>query len=222
MRRFGRALCGTGPFCVPRVETYRNYGIEEAFQHIRAFSLQKPVVLVEAGDPLFRALASRRSELGRVLFVPRAPANSDRWIGVGRPVSYRRDSVRMTWLNVRAALGKVLGRVTPDPAAPCTVTLGRGSERIHCVGASARPQSVAINSSFHPNWRSASGSPVLMLSPTLMCTQVSGDAVLEFRRDGVEDAALGISAFALLAALAGMVWPVVRSRLGKAVLGRRS
>ncbi len=53
---------------------------------------------------------------------------------------------------------------------------------------------------------------MLMLSPTLTCTQVSGDALLEFQRDGVEYAALGISATALLAALAGMVWPVARAR----------
>ena len=184
------------------IDAYRYRDPTSAFRQVQAFSRHTPVVLVESNDALFRMLASRRSELGRVAIVPRATPSSDRWIGAGRPLNYGRDSVRITWMNVKAALRQVLER---EPSAPpdCSAAWGNASLRIRCGG--GRPQGVVINSSFHPNWRAADGAAdgaaVLMLNPSLTYTTVRGETVLEFRRTALERAALAVSGIAFAAVL---------------------
>ena len=187
------------------VESYRYGDSAAAFQRIQSFSRQTPVVLVASSDPLYLALASRKSELGRVAIVPRAISNNDRWIGVGRPANYGRDSVRSTWMNVKRALAQVLERDRLASRTNCVSAWENGALRIECSGGrDDGPQGVAINSSFHPNWRSADGTPVLMLSPSLTYTTVRGETVLEFRRTAGERAALAVSGLTLLGALSGM------------------
>ncbi|HSW51446.1 MAG TPA: hypothetical protein VLH09_14770 [Bryobacteraceae bacterium] len=64
-----------------------------------------------------------------------------------------------------------------------------------------------LNSSYHPNWRAADGSPVLMLAPTHIYTTVSGTTELRFRRTGIEVAALVVSCLTFVAVTVGLLWP---------------
>ena len=190
------------------VEAYRYRDLTAAFRQVQGFSRQASVVLVESDDPLFRMLASRRSELGRVSIVPRTLPNSERWIGFGGRPDYGRDSVRITWMNVKAALTRDVARELAAALPECGAAWLNGSVRIQC-GAS-EPQGVAINASYHPNWRAANGAPVLMLNPTLTYTTVRGETVLEFRRTGLERAALVVSALAFASILFGILLPRLR------------
>jgi hypothetical protein len=188
------------------VEEYRYGYIGAAFERIRQFSREKPTVLVESPDPLFRLLEQRLPELGRVSVVRRTPPDSDRWIGTTRRSSYRADSVRQTWQRVRAALSAMLpAEASGSPSTSCGVTSGPGVQEVRCgAGARGEPVPVAINTNFHPNWRAADGRPLFMLSPTLMYTAVQGPAELTFRRSGLDDAALVVSAMSFAAILVAM------------------
>jgi hypothetical protein len=181
------------------VERYEYHDAGAAFGAVQVFSRQRPVVLIAADDPLFRSLSARRAELGAVRIVERAPSNgAERWIGVGRPVSYARNPVRLTWMIVRAALGEVLERGSVGLTVTCSVSRAPALQRITCEGGAGEgATNVAVASSFHPNWRAAGGAPVLMLSPSLTYTQVQGTAELRFRRNAVERGALWLSGFAL-------------------------
>jgi len=187
------------------VESYRYRSINAAFEEIKRFSQKKPVVLVEADDPLFRTLRDRQGALGKVSAVARIPAKNHGWIGTGaQAVSYRQDAVRQTWRNVKAALEASLQQEEPRPAANCQMTRMPDTLRIRCDGDA--PVGVGINCTYHPNWRAAGGQPVLLLSPSLMYTVVRGTAELRFCRTAADLAALVLSALTLVA---GLGWAVL-------------
>jgi hypothetical protein len=187
------------------VESYEYGDIQAAFGAIQRFSRQRPTVPMEADSPLFRLLQGRLGELGRVSIVRREPSNSDRWIGVGRPVSYRRDSVRRTWTEVKAALAPALQDAPADPASTCEVTWIPVGQRIRCGGGAGEAIPVRVGTSFHPDWRAVDGRPVLMLSPSVMYTTVRGVAELRFGRSGWERAAVAFSALSFAAVWAGIL-----------------
>ena len=134
------ALPDAGMFSGLVVESYRCGDTGAAFREIQRFLRQEPVVLIESDAPLFGLLRDRLAELGQVSIVGRAKAGSDRWIGLGRPVSYRFDPVRMTWANAR--------HVTKFAAKP-----RRGATDCEVTGAQR-----GANSMLCGGWKHAAGS----------------------------------------------------------------
>lgn len=67
--------------------------------------------------------------------------------------------------------------------------------------------------SYYPNRRAANGAPVLMLNPSLTYTTVHGETVLEFRRTGLERAALIVPAVAFAPILFGVLFSRLRRSL---------
>ena len=201
------ALPDAGLFSGLVVESYRCANMQAAFSEVQRFSRVVPVVLVESDDPLFRLLYGRRAELGQVTIVRRTQSNDDRWIGVGRPVPYRFDAVRQTWIDVKSALLALSAHVhapPPGPPTDCLVTWLKDGERIEC-GDGRNPVPVRVATSFHPNWRASEKQPVLMLGPSLIYTTARGSTDLTFQRSAVERAAMFVSALVLFGVLAGML-----------------
>jgi hypothetical protein len=188
------------------VEDYRHRDIEAAFKQIQRFSREKPVVLLESPDPLFQSLVQRSSTLGRVAIVRRTPSNSDRWIGTTRFGSYRGDSVRQTWRRVRATLEPMLPVANPDLIPSCELDWGPGGQNVQCnLPANSGPVPVAINTNFHPEWRTLDGQPPIMLGPSLIYADVLGETRLRFQRSGLDLAAAIASVLTLVVVLAGML-----------------
>lgn len=195
------------------VESYQYGSLNAAFDGIRRFARKKPVILIEADEPLFRLLKNQ-PDLTNLLIVSRVPANDEAWVGMdGRPLGYGQNSVRQTWRKVRAALGPALERQPMEPDANCHLTRIWNGLQIGCEG--SRPVPVSVDSSFHPNWRATDGQPLLMLSPSLLYTVVPGTVELQFCRTRADRSALFISIVTLFAAAAWCLRSCIRIAIAK-------
>ena len=189
------------------VEDYRYRDMNAAFAQIQLFSRERPIVLLESQDPLFRLLVQRSSELGQVAVVRRTPPSSDRWIGTTRYGSYRGDSVRQTWRRAMAALRPLLPEEILGFLPNCELRWESGGQDIRCdTRATGDAVPVAINNNFHPEWRAADGQPLLMLGPSLTYAGVQGETQLKFQRSGLDHAAVVVSALTLAAVMVGILW----------------
>jgi hypothetical protein len=204
-----------------------------AYERLKEFSRERPLILLSSDSPLFLRIRSAASEFAHLQIVERPREGEGQWLESDHPTtSYATSGARRVWNDLRQVLDQ---EKVPVTSAPSSVVYNAGQGTIDLNAEAPVPEAVPVlvSNSFHPDWRRTDGGTLYAATPFLTLTFVGGPTRMTFARSRLDALGLWASAATLLLLVSALgwhyrgrtsalvKWTVGRSRKEEASTGRR-
>jgi hypothetical protein len=196
------------------IESYEYDDENVAYERLRAFAQQHPLLLLGSESPLFRRIQNSIVDFPQAEIIDRKPEAPGPWLTPGPPTtSYGASSIRRVWTEIRRILNerKV---ATTAPGEIFNSEFGQSMIGISPVTPLGDMVPVLISTTYHPNWQRADGDAVYAATPFFMLTFVREPTQLVFARRPFDWAGLIVSALTLLLLCSFLLWYYRRQLLG--------
>jgi hypothetical protein len=183
------------------LERYEYDDLELAYQRLRQFAQQRPLLLLARDTILFHRIRSEISNFPLAEVIEQQPGGGeDHWLGdtIEARDRYLQNLPQQEWAQIRRALE---AHKVPTPGGSAVVEIELEDRQIRLTvngakGAGALP--VLIRESFHPNWSSAQGAEIYAATPMHMMIFVDESGELRYGRRWYERVSAVASAATLL------------------------
>lgn len=166
-----------------------------AYEKLRRFSQDRPLVLLSSQEPLYKHLKERSAELTRAVFVERHGDSESGWFGSTDDwMSLNTTEVRQEWKSI-AGLIETSKIPVRSPLKLISVSEGQGNIDIKLEGQPKEKVPVILRTTFHPSWVSYGSDQLYPVTPFYMLTFADRSFEARFRRDKLDRVAAWGSAF---------------------------
>jgi hypothetical protein len=189
------------------LDTYECDDENAAFERLRDFSRDHPLILLSSDAPLFRHIRDAVVGSPLIEIIERSPEPSGEWLEATAPAfRYGSSSIRKQWQVIRQALDGHK-TATGTPATTFSGEISQNAIRIE-EGANRLETStpVLIETTDHPNWRREDGDDIYAATPFFMLTFVSEPTRIVYARGPFDKIALFGSAVAFFCLCAFTGW----------------
>ena len=188
------------------IDTYECDDETQAYERLREFAQQRPLILLGSDAALFRRIQNSIAEFPQAKVIERAPEPPGPWLKPGPPTrSYKSSSIRKVWREIQRLLDE--RKIATDiNAATFTSEVKANTISIEPHASLAEGMPVLIKNTYFPNWQRKDGAAVYPVTPFFMLTFVREPTQLVFARRAFDWAGLVISASTLLLLSAFMAW----------------
>ena len=180
------------------VEDFDCRDCDRAFERLRAFGRQRPLILYRTDAPLFKRLEASAAEFPALTVIERNDsAGPGEWMeNYNQPTyDYNQSPLRGEWAQIRAALES---HKTPAPAYTVTGSITDNEVSISGGGAQGTPVPVLVRVTYYPNWRRDDDAPLYITTPAHMLTFVDRPVSIRYVRKVPDTVALYASAATLV------------------------
>lgn len=198
------ALDGFGALVL---DTYEYDDEERAYERLRAWAQQRPVLLLASESVLFRRIQHSIADFPHAEVIERQREAPGAWLASGVPTTnYGTSSIRRVWQAIQHTLDRRKIATNSATAAPLTSRVEQNTIAIDHQAASAAKVPVLVSTTYHPNWQRADGAAVYAATPFYMLTFVDGPTKLTFARRRMERLGVAVSAGTLLMLCCFTAW----------------
>ncbi len=182
------------------VESYDYDDESAAFETLRRFAKERPLILLSSDDPLFqRVRSAARDDFPRLEIIERPSEEPGQTLEALQPAfHYNESAIRQRWAAIRAVLERNKIAVDSGSAKVGSETTQNSIQLRLAATQAAGDLPVTINTTYHPNWRRDDGATIYAATPFNMLTFVGQSIHLRYQRRAIERAGLWISASTLL------------------------
>jgi hypothetical protein len=189
------------------VEKYDCDDCDAAYQRLRDFAQQRPLILLKSDAPLFRRVESGIADFPHAKVIESWTGDPGEWMQntLEATFNYSQSPLRAEWTAIRSILEN---NKIPTGAPVVNGDIKQNSIRVDTTAAPASGGDVPvlIRTSFHPNWQRSDGGHLYIATPAFILTFVRQPVTIEFRRRLLDWLGLAISAVTLVGLIVFTVW----------------
>lgn len=189
------------------IDTYEYDDQETAFERLREFARNRPLILLESDNLLFRRIQASLIQFPQAAIINRAPEETGAWLTPGAPSrSYDTSQIRGVWKQIQQILNE---RKIPVSDVSDSVITGQSSQNAIDINTSkplAESVPVIVDSTYHPNWQRTDKGALYQVMPFFTLTFVREPAKLVFARCTSDWIGLIISAATFLLLCFALLW----------------
>jgi len=193
------------------IDKYEYQNGDQAYNLIKDFAQDHPVVLISSSSSLFSRIQSSLASFPRATVIERPFDPPGSWIVEEEPSHhYKGSAIQKLWQSIKAVLEKQkipIGSANIQAVIDRTKVLLRSDQRNTHVGIP-----VLLSQTYHPKWRRSDGQPIYATTPFYTLTFVDEPTELTFKRDGYDRMAIWLSLVTSLVMLVVVAIPVVQRR----------
>ncbi len=209
-------LTGLENFGALVLDTYYYDDEKAAYERLRKFSQDRPLILLSSRQPLYLYLEKHLSELPHGIIVQRNADKQPEWFGGVTPwQSLNRSNLRKEWRFIE---GIIESSRTPVHTDELQAALSHDDDSfsVAMTGTSVGRVPLLIRITFHPGWTRTDGEPIYPATPFFMLTFANGSFQAKFQRDAVERLAVGLSGSVFSLLVLVVAWETFATRAGRA------
>lgn len=189
------------------IDTYEYDDQETAFERLRGFARNRPLILLESDNALFRRIQASLTQFPQAAIINRAPEETGEWLTPGAPSrSYETSQIRGVWKQIQQILNE---RKIPVIDVSDSVITSQSSQNAIDIDTSkplAESVPVIIDATYHPNWQRTDKGALYPITPFFTLTFVREPAKLVFARRTSDWIGLIISAATFLVLCFALLW----------------
>ena len=178
-----------------------------AFERLRQFAQQRPLICLASDDPLFKRIQNHRDSLPLLEIIDRQAEERGETIEALHPSHhYDPSSIRRQWAAIRSFLerSKIASNLgssnVPGQIDQTSIKLNPD------VDGHREPAPLLIGTTFHPNWQRSDGDTIYATTPFYMLTFVDKPVTIHYDRNRLDKAGLWMSAATLTGVSLFAVW----------------
>lgn len=183
-----------------------------AYEVLKRFAQERPLILLSDDSALFERVRSSRAEFPKLTIVERNETDRGEPMEALQPTRHYQDNpVRRGWGAVRDALDKGKTAVAEVGAVASETESNKITLRAQPAAPGALTP-VLLSNTYHPNWKRDDGETTYAATPFHTLTFAGGPVTLTYGRAPYETAAAWFSSVVLALLLMWLGWAFLRRR----------
>ncbi len=193
------------------IDTYRCDDENAAYEKLRRFAQERSLILLSSGAPLYTRLERHLSEFPHAVIIVRQRDKKVDWFGAtGSWLSLDEGNLRKEWRLIEAVIENSKIPVRTE-GIQLVSSHANGNFSVGINGSATVRLPILVRTTFHSRWTRSDGTRFYPATPFFMLTFANRSFEAQFRRDGVERAAL-VASGCMLSGLVLIFVFAIRSR----------